>query len=277
MGVFRISVLWLVLAVPAAFGQTTNKTLSLGEKIVNDAVVAFDVGIDYVTSPLRIDRRDALNLFKFGMATTATIAADRGAATTLRDLSHTNTLDGVMNVAREYGDTKFAFIFPAGVYIGGLVSGNDDIRVTGRQVFQALLYSSIVTQSLKWVIGRSRPDAGNDPFEARLIDFSEPRDDRVFSMPSGHSTVAFAISSVLAQRIHNTYASIGLYGLATTTAISRLYHNRHWLSDVFVGAVIGTATGIFVTTRDETEPSGGHTSPLRIMPSPTGLHLEYRF
>jgi len=274
MRVSQILVLWLALALPA-FGQTREQNESIGDKFVADAVTVFHDGVAYFTTPFRIDRKDALNLFRFGIATTATIAADQEAANSMRTLSHTKTLDAFMDVGHAYGDTKFALIFPAGLYIGGLVSGNDDVRVTGRQVFQALLYSSIVTQSLKWIIGRSRPDVNDGPFEARLFDFGEPIDDRMFSMPSGHATVAFAVSSVLAQKIENTYASIALYGLATTTAISRLYNNRHWLSDVFVAAVIGTASGVFVTNRHENQSDTG--SQIRFYPGLMGMSVEYTF
>ena len=94
-------------------------------------------------------------------------------------------------------------------------------------------------------------------------------------MPSGHATVAFAVSSVLAERIDNLYASIGLYSIASVTAISRLYHNRHWLSDVAVAATIGTATGLFVVRQDIRDPD--MSSPLKIMVSPTRLLFEYAF
>jgi membrane-associated phospholipid phosphatase len=61
--------------------------------------------------------------------------------------------------------------------------------------------------------------------------------DKYLSFPSGYSKVAFALSSVLSERIHNTAVSIGLYSLAGMTALARVYHDEHWFSDVFLGAV----------------------------------------
>jgi len=34
-----------------------------------------------------------------------------------------------------------------------------------------------------------------------------------------------------------------MYGGATAVALSRMYHNRHWGSDVALGAAIGTFSG----------------------------------
>ena len=34
-----------------------------------------------------------------------------------------------------------------------------------------------------------------------------------------------------------------MYGGATAVGLSRMYHNRHWGSDVIIGAAIGTFSG----------------------------------
>ena len=34
-----------------------------------------------------------------------------------------------------------------------------------------------------------------------------------------------------------------MYGGATAVGLSRMYHNRHWASDVVIGAAIGTFSG----------------------------------
>ena len=54
-------------------------------------------------------------------------------------------------------------------------------------------------------------------------------------MPSGHTTMAFALATALSDDIHRTWASVGLYTMATGVAWSRLNDNRHWLSDVAGG------------------------------------------
>jgi membrane-associated phospholipid phosphatase len=61
------------------------------------------------------------------------------------------------------------------------------------------------------------------------------------SFPSGHTTSAFTGAECLNQEYGGTsflYSVFG-YGTAATTGYLRMMNNRHWLSDVLVGAGIG--------------------------------------
>jgi membrane-associated phospholipid phosphatase len=102
--------------------------------------------------------------------------------------------------------------------MSGLIFKDDYIRVTGRMVFESVLYSGIVTSFLKSFAGRYRPYTNEGSNYFQPLQFSTEKT----SFPSGHTTVAFAISSVLANRIKNTYDSIGLYTLAGITGLSRI-------------------------------------------------------
>lgn len=61
------------------------------------------------------------------------------------------------------------------------------------------------------------------------------------SFPSGHTATAFAGATILHKEFGNLspWYSIGGYTLATLTGLSRIMNNRHWLSDVIVGAGVG--------------------------------------
>ena len=78
-------------------------------------------------------------------------------------------------------------------------------------VIESVFYAGVITSILKSLIGRSRPYTNDGSHFYKPIQFNTSHT----ALPSGHSTVAFAISTVLSKRIHNTYASIGLYSLAT--------------------------------------------------------------
>ncbi len=71
------------------------------------------------------------------------------------------------------------------------------------------------------------------------------------SFPSGHTATAFMTATML----HKEYGhlspwySIGGYTVATLTGVTRQLNNRHWMSDIMVGAGIGilaTELGYFL-------------------------------
>lgn len=61
------------------------------------------------------------------------------------------------------------------------------------------------------------------------------------SFPSGHTAQAFVAATFLHKEYghKSIWYSIGGYTAATTVGVMRVMGNRHWLSDVFVGAGIG--------------------------------------
>lgn len=72
------------------------------------------------------------------------------------------------------------------------------------------------------------------------------------SFPSGHTATAFMTATMLHKEYGLTespWYSIGAYSIATATAVSRMLNNKHWLSDVMVGAGVGilsTELGYFL-------------------------------
>ena len=93
---------------------------------------------------------------------------------------------------------------------------------------RAQLVAQGATYALKLAVPRSRPDGS-----AR-------------SFPSGHASVTFASATVL-QRHFGWKVGAPAYAVATYVAASRLETNRHYLSDVAFGAVLGIVAGRRVT------------------------------
>jgi len=62
-----------------------------------------------------------------------------------------------------------------------------------------------------------------------------------YSFPSGHTTFAFTNATVLFNEFQETAPLLAFSGyvLAATTGTFRMLNNKHWLSDVMVGAGIG--------------------------------------
>lgn len=61
------------------------------------------------------------------------------------------------------------------------------------------------------------------------------------SLPSGHTAQAFLGASILAQEYQYRYPWMpyAAYGVASTVGVMRMMNNKHYISDVLVGAGIG--------------------------------------
>jgi membrane-associated phospholipid phosphatase len=129
-----------------------------------------------------------------------------------------------------------------GILAGGLLSHNSKVTHTGLRLAFSLALAGAAYGGLNSTFGRERPNANTSAF-----DFDPGHFDRAF--PSGHTTMAFAMATSLADDVHPTWAKIGLYGAATGVAVSRVYQEQHWFSDVVGGAVLGFASAKLVSGR----------------------------
>lgn len=184
---------------------------------------------------------------------------------------HDSTKDNIASVGNTLGTVFPGSILAVGTYLGGLIFDSPRVRLAGRHLAQALAYSALTTVTLKVVLGRHRPFLGDGPhvFEGPSLH------DEYNSLPSGHTTVAFAIGSTLAAEIDHPIATVVLYSAASLTALSRIYSDRHWLSDTFLGAAIGTACGYGVVHLHD--PSSDGTSSLLILPTLNGISVAWQF
>jgi hypothetical protein len=131
---------------------------------------------------------------------------------------------------------------------GGWLFRDTRLRDTGRDAIEAeLLAAGIVTPLLKTVTGRLRPSQGSDADEFRSLSGNQ-------SFPSGHATEAFAVASVFAARSDGWVVPTLSYTLASMVALARVNDRAHFVSDVFAGAVIGTAIGRSVVHRHVANP-----------------------
>lgn len=181
--------------------------------------------------------------------------------------------DQITRPGNIYGRTRTAVILATGLYGSGMLFRNAWLRSTGSRLTVALVLSVATTSTGKFVVGRARPFTDNGT--KSLHPFS--LNDAYQSFPSGHATSAFVISSCLAGCIDNTAVSIVLYSLATLTAAQRVYRDRHWLSDVATGALVGTFFGYTSAKvgRDRVLPQSWQIVPI-VSPDSYGLMVSMK-
>jgi membrane-associated phospholipid phosphatase len=103
---------------------------------------------------------------------------------------------------------------------------------------------------MKVTIGRKRPNEteNNLIFNPFSFDFNNT------AFPSGHTTLAFAYSTVMANEIDNLVWKIFWYSAATLVGAARIYNNVHWFSDTVMGGAIGYFIGDFVNKHRTNQP-----------------------
>jgi len=181
----------------------------------------------------------------------------------------TSLNDKIFSIDKVYGN-GYTLIGIAGIYGYGLFLNDPGVRKIGLQTIEAVGYAGLITTVVKTIVGRSRPytNDGKATFHPLNTQAAET------SFPSGHSTVAFAMSTVLANNTNNIFLKILCYSAAGWVASSRIYHNAHWFSDVITGGAIGYFVGNFVT--NNYEKTAQNNSGLSFYYSPKSLGVTYR-
>lgn len=156
--------------------------------------------------------------------------------------NRSGTGDDVSRVLRHFGQPEVFGTVTLGLLGAGLIGGDDALTRAGGRLALTLALAGSASTVAKLTFGRPRP---NESLDADgYVPFSGQE-----AMPSGHATIAFAMATALADDLHNTWASIGLYTVAAGVGWSRINDNKHWLSDVAAGAVLGITSAKLVNYR----------------------------
>ncbi|WP_418856418.1 phosphatase PAP2 family protein [Prevotella sp.] len=122
---------------------------------------------------------------------------------------------------------NYTQIAPAAVMVGMKAAGVESRSSWGRMLlsdaFSVALMAGTVL-GLKNTTNVMRPDGSDN-----------------HSFPSGHTATAFMTATMLNKEYgyKSPWIGVGAYSVATATGLMRMANNKHWLSDVLVGAGIG--------------------------------------
>ncbi len=145
------------------------------------------------------------------------------------------------------GDGSFSVGLFGGFVGYGLIFTDAKACEVGKIGFESFLLTGISVQLFKYLCGRERPSDATRPggfWHGPFAYFDmHKRGNRGLaafdSFPSGHTTTAFAAATTISDFYSEPWVSYTCYSLASCVAISRVMERTHWLSDCFVGAIIG--------------------------------------
>lgn len=110
-----------------------------------------------------------------------------------------------------------------GMKTAGVKSRSSWGRMLLSDAFSVAIMGAVIN-TLKTTTHVERPDGSNK-----------------HSFPSGHTATAFMTATMLSKEYGylSPWVSVGAYSMATATGLMRMANNKHWLSDVMVGAGVG--------------------------------------
>ena len=180
---------------------------------------------------------DKTNLFVIGGAGLGALLAYQY-DTKVQDYSQREVIlpARVSQIGDFYGGMWSAWLLPVSVIITSKSSNDSNKEMLQKldYTISALVANGVTTIVLKELIGRERPNGHGTQ-----------------SMPSGHTSHSFTVAAIAHELYGNTVGTIA-YLMAGLVAASRINDNKHYLSDVIVGAGLGTIIGRgFAKTYDD--------------------------
>ena len=158
----KILILFFLLPV-FAFPQEGKGVFQI---IGSDIKESVNDGIRVYSSPLHWKEKDGITFGVLAL-TAATAYLKDESVRAYFGKQHSDVNDKIMDAGKLYGNLVTPVVIGGGIYSAGLFAKNEDIRVTGRMVFEAVLYSGIITTVSKSLLGRARPykEKGSEYFK----------------------------------------------------------------------------------------------------------------
>jgi membrane-associated phospholipid phosphatase len=205
------------------------------------------------TKPFHMTPRDWGNFGKFAVVTGAIMLAEQNIqrfAVDLRD--HNKAVISTSQYVTNAGGTYEGYTLVL-LAAYGIIFKHEKIKTTTLLASQAYITSGLIEGVVKVLAGRQRPSyyvegqvnpvpRFNGPFHSTYHDRAGHTISSSF--PSGHTAAAFAAATVFAMEYRDRpLVKIGAYTAASLIGLSRITENKHWASDVFVGAGLGYICG----------------------------------
>lgn len=194
--------------------------------------------VGVVSSPLKWNSRDLWNLTAVLGGGALLYTVDENIHDWVQE-NKTPFSEDASGLVSHFGHGIFLGSLITSLYAGGEIFHSTSLRKTALLSLEGWLTSGVLVLGIKFLTGRARPytDKRSSAFRPFSLESS------FHSFPSGHSSSAFAVASVVAEQTEGDGVDFLVYSLAALAALSRVHDNKHWPSDVFVGSALGYFVG----------------------------------
>jgi len=234
--------------------------------------------------PSLFERRDLLFLGGALAASALVMPLDRGITGELneRPAQRSQFLQSGADFFNTVGQPGVV-VFSLGTLVLGHALGSASMQDVGLHASLAVVSTGLVTAGIKSLVGRQRPALDLANSQVYGLGAGLGNNDRS-SFPSGHTSVAFALATVMSselERLHpgsGRWARPAFYSGAALVGLARIYDARHWTSDVVLGAGLGTLIGLKVTqlAHSHGEATGtGFLRALSVSPGDGGVRIGW--
>ncbi len=190
-------------------------------------------------------------------------------------------LDRIADRAEWFGDWEASLPWLVGgsLAVGQLTGGSRGLR-QGAALLAGGAAASMANEALNRAVGRARPSWEEGAFS--LVPF---RGHAAF--PSGHTAYVFGVATGIDVVTEGWIPGAAAYGVAGLTGLSRIYHDRHWFTDVAASAALSTVVSRLATRKaldvlgvagvaggEGTSPRGARLEPL-VAPRAVGVMIRF--
>lgn len=124
---------------------------------------------------------------------------------------------------------------PVVLYSIGMIQKDSLIKKKAVFVGETFLVSAFITLASKQIIKRERP-------YNRYLELDPVVFENSYSMPSGHTSIAFATATSLSLAYPKWYVIAPSFVWAGSVGYSRMHLGVHYPSDVLIGAFVGSGS-----------------------------------
>ncbi len=202
----------------------------------------FTDGMDIATAPFRWDKKNWIIAGSTVAAASLIYIFDDDIRSVFQRNRSSFTDNLSQNFIEPFGSGKYSLPLLGLLYLYGEIDHNPKSKIVALNGVKTFVLSAAFVTVLKQIGKRHRPYQGFSS-NPRLWDGPFGNSEYT-SFPSGHSLVAFALATYVSSAYkEKAWVGIASYSVAGLVGLSRLNDDKHWASDVFVGAVLGYAIG----------------------------------